>query len=147
MSAGEKFEVGIVGAGYVGLTAACLAYLGHRVTCLDRDEGCMERLGEGKIPFYEPGLEEVVARGMRAGRLSFVGSSELCGLVGSADVVFVAVGTPQGDDGSADLSNGASVARQIGLRSLAELLGRAGVRWSWSTRAPCPWGAATTCRP
>ncbi|HEY6579993.1 MAG TPA: UDP-glucose/GDP-mannose dehydrogenase family protein, partial [Rubrobacter sp.] len=108
--------------------------------CLDRDEGCMERLGEGKIPFYEPGLEEVVARGMRAGRLSFVGSSELGGLVGSADVVFVAVGTPQGDDGSADLSNGASVARQIGLRSLAELLGRAGVRWSWSTRAPCPWG-------
>jgi len=78
----------------------------------------MERFGEGKVPFYEPGLEEVVARGMRAGRLSFVGSSELGGLVGSADVVFVAVGTPQGDDGSADLSNVESVARQIG-RALA----------------------------
>jgi UDPglucose 6-dehydrogenase len=148
LSALEKFEVGIVGASYVGLTtAACLAYLGHRVTCLDRDEGRMERLGEGKVPFYELGLEEVVARGMRAGRLSFVGSSELGGLVGSADVVFVAVGTPQGDDGSADLSNVASVARQIG-RALAGGTARSRERpLVVVNKSTMPVGAATTCRP
>jgi UDPglucose 6-dehydrogenase len=66
------------------------------------------------LPFYEPGLEGMVARGMRAGRLSFAGSTELDGVVGSAEVVFVAVGTPKGDDGSADLSNVTSVARRIG---------------------------------
>ena len=115
----ESLEVGVVGAGYVGLaTAACLAHLGHRVTCLDRDEERVESLRNGKVPFYEPGLEGMVARGMRVGRLTFAGSMELGGVVGSADVVFITVGTPQRDDGSADLSNVASVARQIG-RALA----------------------------
>ena len=108
-----------MGAGYVGLaTGACLAYLGHGVRCLDRDEGRVEGLGEGTVPFYEPGLEGMVARGMRAGRLSFAGSMELDSVVGGADVLFVAVGTPQGDEGSADLSNVADVARRIG-RALA----------------------------
>ena len=115
----ERFEVGVVGAGYVGLaTGACLAYLGHRVTCLDRDGERVESLRGGMIPFYEPGLEEMVARGMRAGRLTFAGMGGLDEVVRSADVVFIAVGTPQGDDGSADLSNVVSVARRIG-RSLA----------------------------
>jgi UDPglucose 6-dehydrogenase len=115
----ESLEVGVVGAGYVGLaTGACLAYLGHRVTCLDRDEGRVGRLGEGTVPFYEPGLGGMVARGMRAGRLSFAGSMQLDSVVRGADVLFVAVGTPQGDDGSADLSNVADVARGIG-RALA----------------------------
>src|SRR5215217_2927199 len=119
LAQGVLLEVGVVGAGYVGLaTGACLAYLGHRVTCLDRDEGRVRSLGEGKVPFYEPGLEGMVDRGLRAGRLSFAGSSGLDGVVGSADVVFVAVGTPQGGDGSADLSNVADVARRIG-RALA----------------------------
>jgi UDPglucose 6-dehydrogenase len=115
----ESLEVGVVGAGYVGLaTGACLAYLGHRVACLDRDEGRVESLEKGKVPFYEPGLEGMVARGIRDGRLTFAGSMGLDSVVGGADVVFVAVGTPQGDDGSADLSNVADVARRIG-RSLA----------------------------
>ena len=108
-------EVGVVGAGYVGLaTGACLAYLGHRVTCLDRDEGRVRSLKVGNVPLYEPGLEKMVDRGVRAGRLAFVGPGGMDGVVGDADVVFVAVGTPQGDDGSADLSNVADVARRIG---------------------------------
>jgi UDPglucose 6-dehydrogenase len=112
-------EVGVVGAGYVGVaTGACLAFLGHRVTCVDRDEGRVKSLGEGRVPFYEPGLEGMVDRGLRAGRLSFAESAGLDGVVGSADVVFVAVGTPQGGEGSADLSNVADVARRIG-RALA----------------------------
>ncbi len=112
-------EVGVVGAGYVGLaTGACLAYLGHRVTCLDRDDGITRSLQKQKVPFHEPGLQEIVDRGVRDGRLSFAGAGGLDGVVGSADVVFVAVGTPQGEDGSADLSNVADVARQIG-RALA----------------------------
>ena len=113
----ESLEVGVVGAGYVGLTTgACLAYLGHRVTCLDRDEGRVQSLGEGTVPFYEPYLEGMVARGIRAGRLSF--AMELDPVVRGADVLFVAVGTPQGVDGAADLSNVADVARRIG-RALA----------------------------
>src|SRR5215203_3710470 len=124
LAQGVLLEVGVVGAGYVGLaTGACLAYLGHRVTCLDRDEGRVRRLGKGKVPFYEPGLEGMVDRGLRAGRLSFAGTSGLDGVVGSADVVFVAVGTPQGEDGSAVLSNVADVARRIG-RALAGGRGR-----------------------
>jgi UDPglucose 6-dehydrogenase len=115
----ESLEVGVVGSGYVGLaTGACLAHLGYIVTCVDRDEGRIESLREGTVPFYEPGLGGLVDSGMRAGRLSFVGSSGLAGVVRGADVVFVAVGTPKGEDGAADLSNVADVARRIG-RALA----------------------------
>ncbi|MGI9121707.1 MAG: UDP-glucose dehydrogenase family protein [Rubrobacter sp.] len=112
----EHFSVGVVGTGYVGLaTGACLAYVGHRVTCLDNDQERVASLREGRIPFYEPGLEELMARS--AGRLRFAGSERLAEVAGEADVLFVAVGTPQGGDGSADLSNVAEVARAIG-RSL-----------------------------
>jgi UDPglucose 6-dehydrogenase len=115
----ENFEVGVIGAGYVGLaTGACLAYLGNRVTCLDNDEERVANLKEGRVPFYEPGLDELVSRTVGAGRLTFADTGGLAGAVRSADVVFIAVGTPQGEDGSADLSNVASVARQIG-RALA----------------------------
>ena len=93
----------VVGAGYVGLvTGASLALIGHRVTCVDRDGGRVAGLREGRLPFYEPGLEELVARGVGAGRLSF--TERLDEAVGLADVAFIAVGTPQGDDGGADLS-------------------------------------------
>ena len=112
----EHFSVGVVGTGYVGLaTGACLAYVGHRVTCLDNDQERVAGLREGRVPFYEPGLEELIARS--AGRLRFAGSERLAEVAGEVDVLFVAVGTPQGGDGSADLSNVAEVARAIG-RSL-----------------------------
>src|SRR5829696_3227665 len=114
----EVFNVGVVGAGYVGLvTGACLAHLGHRVTCVDRDEERVAGLVEGRIPFYEPGLEEVVEAGARRRRLRF--TPDLPGAVQEADVVFIAVDTPQGDDGAADLSSVGEVARSIG-RALAE---------------------------
>jgi len=110
-------EVAVVGAGYVGLvTGASLARIGHRVTCVDEDGDRVAWLREGKMPFYEPGLEEMVARGTGAGRLSF--TEDLDAAVGRADVAFVAVGTPQGDDGAADLTNVSAVARGIG-RALA----------------------------
>jgi UDPglucose 6-dehydrogenase len=109
----EQFSVGVIGTGYVGLaTGACLAYVGHRVTCLDNDQERVGGLREGKVPFYEPGLEALIARS--AGRLRFAGSERLFEVVRETDVLFVAVGTPQGGDGSADLSNVADVARAIG---------------------------------
>ncbi len=107
--------MGVVGAGYVGLvTGACLAHVGHRVMCVDRDEDRIAELAAGRVPIYEPGLEEMVARCAERGLLSFAGSEGMAEVVRSADVVFIAVGTPQGDDGSADLSNVAAVAQSIG---------------------------------
>jgi UDPglucose 6-dehydrogenase len=105
----EEFNVGVVGAGYVGLvTGACLAQVGHRVVCVDRDEGRVAELKEGQMPIYEPDLEELVAEGSRRGRLSF--STDLPEVVHGADVMFIAVDTPQGDDGAADLSSVGAVA-------------------------------------
>jgi UDPglucose 6-dehydrogenase len=106
----EHFNVGVVGTGYVGLaTGAPLAYVGHRVTCLDNNQERVAGFREGRVPFYEPGLEELIAESAR--RLQFGGSERLTEVVRRADVLFVAVGTPQGGDGSADLSNVADVAR------------------------------------
>jgi UDPglucose 6-dehydrogenase len=116
----EVFRTGVVGAGYVGLaTAACLSHLGHRVVCVDRDEERIGALEEGRVPFYEPGLEELISRSIHAERLSFAGLDGVGRLVGETDVVFIAVGTPQGEDGSAELSNVGAVAREIG-RALSE---------------------------
>jgi UDPglucose 6-dehydrogenase len=113
----ERFNVGVVGAGYVGLvTGACLAHLGHRVVCVDKNEERVASLREGRVPFYEPGLEELVGRVDEG--LSF--TTDLPGVVREADVVFVVVDTPQGEDGSADLSGVAAVARGIG-RALAQV--------------------------
>jgi UDPglucose 6-dehydrogenase len=112
----KGLNIGLVGAGYVGLvTGACLAHLGYQVVCVDRDEERLASLESGRVPFYEPGLEELVRR--NAERLHF--STDLASVVSEADVVFIAVDTPQGEDGSADLSNVASVARGIGY-ALAE---------------------------
>ena len=118
----EVFNVGVVGAGYVGLaTGACLSHLGHEVVCIDEDEERIRGLEEGRMPFYEPGLEVLLSRGVREERLSFVaGPDGLAGLVGQVDVVFIAVGTPQAEDGSADLSSVGAVARRIG-RALSEV--------------------------
>jgi UDPglucose 6-dehydrogenase len=109
----EGFDVSVIGSGYVGLvTGACLSHLGHRVTCVDKDEGRIRGLKAGRMPFYEPGLEELVEAGTRRGRLRF--STEIAPVVRGADQLFIAVDTPQGVDGSADLSNIAAVARDIG---------------------------------
>ena len=110
-------DVAVIGAGYVGLvTGASLALVGHRVACVDKDGERVAGLREGRMPFYETGLEELVARGVDAGRLSFTG--EFDETVGLADFVFIAVDTPQGESGAADLSNVSAVARGIG-RALA----------------------------
>src|SRR5215213_11900150 len=111
-------NVAVIGVGYAGLvTGACLAFVGHRVACVDKDEGRISRLRRGEMPLYEPGLEEMVSQQMRTGRLTFAGGIDE--VVREADVVFIAVDTPRGDDGAADLSNVGAVARNIG-RTLAE---------------------------
>jgi UDPglucose 6-dehydrogenase len=94
----------MIGAGYVGLvSAACFADFGWNVTCVDRDEDRVARLRQGEIPIYEPGLDDLVARNVAAGRMHFL--SSLCEGVQGADVVFLAVGTPiRRGDGYADLS-------------------------------------------
>jgi UDPglucose 6-dehydrogenase len=114
----EEFSVGVVGAGYVGIvTGACLAHVGHRVVCVDKDEERVAELEEGRMPIYEPGLGELVIGGVRRGRLRF--TTDLPEVVHGADVLFIAVDTPQGDDGAADLTSVAAVARSIG-RALSE---------------------------
>ena len=107
----EKFDVGVVGAGYVGLvTGACLAYIGHRVVCVDKDEERVAGLEKGRMPIYEPGLAELVANS--DGRLRF--TTDLDVAVRGSDAVLIAVDTPQGEDGAADLSSVAAVARGLG---------------------------------
>src|SRR3954471_414749 len=105
-------RIAVVGTGYVGLVAGtCFAETGHSVTCVDVDEAKLAALRAGKTPIYEPGLEELLGRNIKAERLSF--TNDLRAAVRAADVVFIAVGTPQGDDGNADLRAAMSVARQI----------------------------------
>lgn len=106
-------KIAVVGTGYVGLvTGACLAELGISVTCIDIDKIKIDNLKKGVIPIYEPGLEPIVKRNVENGRLQFSTSTKE-GIVG-ADVAFIAVGTPPGQDGSADLSYVLSVAHEIG---------------------------------
>jgi len=96
-------RIAVVGTGYVGLvTGTCLADSGNRVACVDIDAGKVARLQEGEIPIYEPGLEELVDRNLRARRLRF--TTDLAAAVGDAELVFLAVGTPPAPDGSADLA-------------------------------------------
>src|SRR5262245_2624489 len=96
-------KISIIGAGYVGLvTGTCLAESGNDVTCVDIDQGKVARLKRGEIPIYEPGLTELVERNVRQGRLDF--STDLVATVAGADLVFIAVGTPQGKDGAANLA-------------------------------------------
>ena len=107
----EDFEIGVVGAGYVGLvTGACLAHVGYRVTLVDADESRVADLKRGRLPIYEPGLEELMAQS--AERIRF--TTEIAPVARETDVLFIAVGTPPEEDGSADLSNVADVAHMIG---------------------------------
>lgn len=105
-------NIAVIGAGYVGLvTAACFANLGHRVINIDNDRRKLALLRKGKPHFYEPGLEELIRKNVKEGRLSF--AAEIGKAVSLSDVVFIAVGTPPRDDGGADLSAIEAVARQV----------------------------------
>ena len=106
-------KISIVGTGYVGLVSgACLAELGNDVMCLDVDAAKIERLRQGDIPIYEPGLEPLVKRNAQAGRLRF--TTDVAQSVAHGQVQFIAVGTPPDEDGSADLQHVISAARAIG---------------------------------
>src|SRR6185436_19081407 len=106
-------KIAVVGTGYVGLVlGACLAENGNTVTCVDKDADKVSTLRAGRMPIYEPGLEEMVRRNASDERLSF--TTDLTTAVKSAEIVFIAVGTPQGEDGSADLTHVLDVARAVG---------------------------------
>ncbi len=105
-------DIAVIGVGYVGLvTAACFSDLGNRVTALDINEERIERLKQGIMPIYEPGLEELVERNVQAGRLFF--TTSYAEALKDAEFVFIAVGTPSGVDGEADLRYVAAAARSI----------------------------------
>lgn len=109
-------HIAVIGTGYVGLvTGACFAEFGMSVTCVDKDEAKIRRIRDGKMPIYEPGLDALVAKNVRAGRLEF--STDVSQAVEQSLVVFLAVGTPPTGDGSADLSQIDDVANEI-ARSL-----------------------------
>lgn len=106
-------NIAIVGTGYVGLVSgACFADTGACVTCVDVDEKKIDRLLKGDIPIYEPGLDELVKKNVKAGRLRF--TTDLASILNDQQVVFSAVGTPPDEDGSADLQYVLQVARTIG---------------------------------
>ncbi|HEX2309942.1 MAG TPA: 2-dehydropantoate 2-reductase N-terminal domain-containing protein, partial [Vicinamibacterales bacterium] len=105
-------KIAIVGTGYVGLVAgACFAENGNDVICVDKDEAKIRLLRRGRMPIYEPGLEEMVGRNTSEKRLVF--TTQLSKAVRQSSIVFIAVGTPQGEDGSADLQHVLGVARDV----------------------------------
>src|SRR5690348_3109813 len=105
-------DLSIIGSGYVGLvTGACFAEVGHNVVCVDNDAGKIEKLRTGRVPIYEPGLEELIHRNVSAHRLRF--TSSIREGVEQAQIIFIAVPTPQQPDGSVDLSYIEKVAREI----------------------------------
>ena len=105
-------RISVIGTGYVGLVSgACLSEFGQNVVCMDIDDGKIEKLKKGIIPIYEPGLEDIVKKNYSEGRLKF--TTDFKEAVTSADVIFIAVGTPPLEDGSADLQYVLSVARSV----------------------------------
>src|SRR5579862_6324968 len=97
-------KIAVVGTGYVGLVlGACLAENGNNVICVDKDHSKIATLEGGRMPIYEPGLEEIVRRNRAEDRLTF--TTDLATSVQVSEIVFIAVGTPQGEDGSADLTH------------------------------------------
>ncbi len=96
-------KIAVLGTGYVGLsTGVCLSEIGHRVTCIDINEQKIQQLNQGISPIYEPGLEKLLASNMDAGRLRF--TTSLSEGIAGAEIIIIAVGTPQADNGAADLS-------------------------------------------
>ena len=107
-------KICVIGTGYVGLVAgACLADMGNYVICVDNNDDKINALKNGCIPIYEPGLEELVKANFHENRLSF--STDLADAVRKSEVCFIAVGTPQDSDGSADLHYVLGVAKEIAL--------------------------------
>ena len=114
-------HVTVVGTGYVGLVVgACLAETGNDVVCADVDAGKIDGLNRDVLPIYEPGLEEYVSRNRKAGRLTF--TTDVASAIASAEVIFIAVGTPPDEDGSADLKHVLAVAEQIGRHAAREVV-------------------------
>ncbi len=108
----KKYKICVVGAGHVGLVAAaCFAELGHKVTCVDNDKKRVQDLRKGILPFYEPDLDNLVKKGTKKKNLVF--STSLGTTIKKSEVIFIAVGTPPLDDGSADLTSVGNVAHQI----------------------------------
>lgn len=106
-------KIAVIGTGYVGLvTGTCFAEMGVTVTCVDIDEAKINRLKNGDIPIYEPGLSDMVLRNVNDGRLFFTAS--MASALPGIDALFIAVGTPPGEDGSADISHVLDVAQQVG---------------------------------
>ena len=106
-------KIAIVGTGYVGLVSGtCFSEMGVDVTCVDVNKEKIEQLQHGMIPIYEPGLEEMVHKNVKAGRLHF--TTDLTEVLDEVEVVFSAVGTPPDEDGSADLKYVLEVARTVG---------------------------------
>lgn len=105
-------KIAVIGSGYVGLTTgACFAEMGNTVISVDKDENKIKHLNEGKVPIYEPGLEEMILRNMAAKRLSFTLNIQQA--VVESQIIFIAVGTPPGEDGSADLQYVIAAAEEI----------------------------------
>ena len=114
-------NVAVVGTGYVGLVVgACLAETGNSVVCADRDQGKIDGLRQNVLPIYEPGLDSLVERNQAASRLSF--TTDVGKAVASAEVIFIAVGTPLSEDGSADLRHVLAVAEQVGRHVQREVV-------------------------
>jgi len=114
-------NISVVGTGYVGLVVgACLAETGNDVVCADVMESKIENLKRNILPIYEPGLEDLVERNQQHGRLNF--TTDIGAAIASADVLFIAVGTPPDEDGSADLQHVLAVARQVGKHMTREMV-------------------------
>lgn len=108
-------KIAVIGTGYVGLvTGTCFAESGVNVVCVDNDQKKVDGLRKGQIPIYEPGLEPVLKRNVEKGRLRF--TDDISESINGSEVIFIAVGTPPGEDGSADLKHVIEVAKEIGER-------------------------------
>jgi UDPglucose 6-dehydrogenase len=114
-------NIAVVGSGYVGLVSGtCFAEMGNKVTCVDIDENKIKKLEEGVIPIYEPGLEQMVLKNVKNKNLYF--TTDLAEAIKDAEIVFIAVGTPMGDDGSADLQYVLAVAKSIGEKMVKRII-------------------------